>query len=239
MQLILLAAGKGSRLPSKFRHLPKSMIQISGKTILNHNLKFYNRFKHKTIITGYKSKKLKDFVKKNKFNYIKNNEYKLTNMVHSLFKINQIKANEIVVCYSDIIFDPQIYLNLKKQKNKNIVLLKKNWIKIWRGRMNYKKILNDAEDIKTNKNILISIGEKIKKKLPKYQYMGIIKKLKKEFFKIKKFYKKINNKKIDFTSFLNLVIKNQIIKMNISITNKFWYEIDSLNDIKYTQKHIW
>ena len=68
--------------------------------------------------------------------------------------------------------------------------------------------------------------------------MGIIKLLKNDFFKLKKFYKKINNKKIDFTSFLNLVIKNQIIKMNISITNKFWYEIDSINDIKYAKKHI-
>jgi len=238
MQLIVLAAGKGTRLPTKFRNLPKSMANINGKTILNHNLKFYNRFKHKIIVTGYKSEKLKSFIKKNKFNYIKNNEYKSANMVHSLFKINQIKANEIIVCYSDIIFDPQIYLNLKNQKNKNIILLKKNWLKVWRGRMTHKEILNDAEDLQINKNILKSIGGQIKKKLPKYQYMGIIKLLKNDFFKLKKFYKKINNKKIDFTSFLNLAIINQIVKVNISITKKFWYEIDSINDIKYAKKHI-
>lgn len=239
MHLVLLAAGKGTRLPTKFRHLPKSLVTINGKTILNHNLKFYQKFKNKTIITGYKSEKLNNFIKKNKFKFTKNYEYKTTNMVHSLFKTTQIKANEIVICYSDIIFDPQIYLNLIRQKNKNIILLKKNWLKIWKGRMSHKEIINDAENIETKKNILKNIGGRIKKKLPRYQYMGIIKILKKDFFKLKSFYKKNNDKKIDFTSFINLAIKNHILKLNISITNKFWYEVDSISDIKFTKKHIW
>ena len=41
--------------------------------------------------------------------------------------------------------------------------------------MNMKKILLDAEDIRIKKNILITIGKKIKDKMPKYQYMGILK----------------------------------------------------------------
>ena len=105
--------------------------------------------------------------------------------------------------------------------------------------MKSKDIINDAEDIKIKKDILFSIGGKIKKKLPKYQYMGIIKLLKKYFFKLKKFYKKIENEKIDFTSFINLAIENHVIKLNISVTNKFWYEIDSLQDIKFAQKDLW
>ncbi len=239
MHLVLLAAGKGTRLPKEFRDLPKSMVNINGKTILNHNLNFYQKFEKKTIITGYKSQKLNIFIKKNKFNFVKNCEYKKTNMVHSLFKIRKIEANEIIICYSDIIFDPKIFQNLIRQKNKNIILLKKNWLKIWKGRMSYREILNDAENLQTRNNILVNIGGPIKKKLPKYQYMGIIKILKKDFFKLKNFYKKNNNKKIDFTSFINLAIKNNILKFNISITNKFWYEIDSINDIKFTKKHIW
>ena len=144
-----------------------------------------------------------------------------------------------MICYTDIIFDAKIFLNLKNHKNKNLILLKENWLKVWRGRMKNKDIINDAEDIKIKKDILFSIGGKIKKKLPKYQYMGIIKLLKRDFFKLKKFYKKIKNKKIDFTSFINLAIENHLIELNISVTNKFWYEIDSLQDIKFTQKDLW
>ena len=72
MQLILQAAGKGSRLPKKLRDKPKCLIKISNKTLLEHNISFFKKFKYKTIITGFKSNKLKSFKKKNKFKKIKN-----------------------------------------------------------------------------------------------------------------------------------------------------------------------
>jgi len=239
MQLILLAAGKGTRLPNNFRKNPKCMAKIKKKTILEHNLSFYKMFKNRIIITGYKSNKLNEFITKNKFKEIKNKEYASTNMVNSLFKSKKLINNqELVICYTDIIFDKRIYNNISNHKNKNLILLKKNWLEVWSGRMTKSEILKDAEDIKIKKNILISIGEKIKNTLPKYQYMGIIKLKFKDFIKLKNFYKKLHNKKIDFTSFLNEVLKKKIVKLNISITKKFWYEIDNAKDIKFTSKSI-
>ena len=238
MYLVLLAAGRGARLPKKYRNAPKCMARINNKTILSYNLNFYNKFKNKIIVTGYKSQKLRNFIKLNNFNSIKNKDYAKTNMVHSLFKINKIEEKEIVVCYSDIIFDPLLYFNLKKTKNRNVILLKKNWLKKWKGRMSQKEILKDAEQVIVKKNMLISIGDKITNKLPNYQYMGILKFKTADFFKLKIFYKKINDHKIDLTSFINLALKNKIIKLNTSITNKNWFELDNLKDIKYTEKQL-
>ena len=45
--------------------------------------------------------------------------------------------------------------------------------------------------------------------------MGIMKFKTIDFFKLKDFYKKINNQRIDLTSFINLALKNRIIKFNI------------------------
>ena len=64
MQLIVLAAGKGSRLPKKFRNKPKCMTEINGKSILEHNKSFFLKFKKRIIITGYKSKLINDYAKK-------------------------------------------------------------------------------------------------------------------------------------------------------------------------------
>ena len=64
MQLILLAAGKGSRLSKKYRTQPKCQIKISGKTLLEHNINFYKKFRHRSIVTGFKSEKLNSFIKK-------------------------------------------------------------------------------------------------------------------------------------------------------------------------------
>lgn len=238
MHLILLAAGKGSRLPKKYRNNPKCMVQINHKTILEHNLNFYNNFKFKTIVGGFKSNKLKSFIKENNFSFIKNEKFNSTNMVYSLFKVRKIKSSKILVCYTDIIFDPKIYKNIKKIKNSSIVV-KRNWLKVWKGRMNFKKILHDAEDLKTKKNQVISIGQKLKSKFPKYQYMGIIKFNKIEFLKLKKFFKLLNNKKIDFTTFLDRAIQEKIIKLNFFPTNRYWFEIDNSKDIDYTKKYLW
>ena len=239
MQLILLAAGKGSRLPKKYREKPKCLIKIFKKTLFEHNINFYKKFKHRSIVTGYKSKKLNSFIKKNEFKNFKNKKYNKTNMVYSLFRVRSIKSNNIVVCYGDIIFDKSIFNDLKKEYSSSIILLKKNWLKIWKGRMKYSKIKKDAENVEINNDYLISIGKKITNKLPKYQYMGIIKFKKEDFYKLKKFFKKIKNPMIDFTSFLDLAIKSKIIKVKIVLTSKFWYEIDNLADIKFTEKSLW
>ena len=74
--------------------------------------------------------------------------------------------------------------------------------------MNFKKILHDAEDLKTKKSSYFD-SQKLKNKFPKYQYMGIIKLNKIEFLKLKKFFKLLNNKKIDFTTFLIELFKKK------------------------------
>ena len=99
------------------------------------------------------------------------------------------------------------------------------------------KIKDDAENLEISNNYIRSIGNKIKKKVSKYQFMGLIKILNEDFYKLKKYFKlKKNN--IDFTSFINDAIKQKIIKVHYTITSKYWFEIDSKKDIKIVEKLI-
>ena len=139
MHLILLAAGMGKRLPKKFRNSPKCMTLLKKKTILENNKKFYEKFPNRTIVTGYKRKKLKSLLKILKLKEVYNDEFKKTNMVHSLFKVRNIKNSNLVICYTDIVFDDSIFNDLKISKNKDVMPLKKNWLDIWKGRMSKKK----------------------------------------------------------------------------------------------------
>ena len=78
--------------------------------------------------------------------------------------------------------------------------------------------------------ILKSIGTKIYKKLPKYQYMGIIYFPKILFKRIYLLYSKIEeNKKPHLTWFLNYLIKNNFKIFGLP-TSCFWYEFDNYND---------
>ena len=212
----MLCAGKGSRLKSKTTNLPKCMVRVNNKPIIDLSNNFRNKFKKTIVVCGYKKQILIDKFKNNsKIDFAINKIYYKTNMVHSLFSIkkSKIKNQNLVVCYSDIIFDPKIYKEFRKN-NFTFLPVNINWLKLWKKRMNVKSIKNDAEDLITKNNKIISIGEKIKKRMPKYQFMGLMKIMNKDFFKLKKFYKKLN-KNIDFTSFLNQAIKNKILTLGL------------------------
>ena len=69
-----------------------------------------------------------------------------------------------------------------------------------------------------------------------YQYMGILKFSYTDFLKLNIFYKKIENQRIDMTSFLNLAIHNKIIDIFYQSTDDFWLEIDNKTDLNLAKK---
>ena len=236
MQLILLSAGRGSRLSKELRYKPKSLAKLNNKPIIEYNLKFFNKFEKKFIITGYKHKYLKNFAKKHNFKIVHNYKFQKTNMVYSMFLPSKYITNDVVICYGDIIFDHKIY-NLLIKKD-NIIPLNMNWLKIWKKRMSKKNIKKDAESVTVKKNILLSIGGKIDKIFPKYQYMGIFKLRKKSYFNLKSFFIKIKNPKIDMTNFLNNSIKYCKLRLKIKKYKSYWFEIDNKKDLTISSKEL-
>ena len=127
-------------------------------------------------------------------------------MVYSLFLTKNLIKEDVVIVYGDIVFDHKIYSLLKAKKN--ILPVNVNWLKNWKKRMHFKNILKDAENLIIKKNIVSEIGTKLRiKKLPKYQFMGIIKLRKNTFKKCYEYFEKLNDEKIDMTSFFEFVYK--------------------------------
>ncbi len=240
MILVILASGMGTRLNKK---MPKCLVSINNKTLLERILNISSEFDKVIIVGGYKVNLIKKIIKnqnRKKIYLINNNDYKTTNMVESFFKAYNKVNQDVIITYSDIVFDRSLFRKMINF-NKNHLLLKSNWKKVWKLRMSEKQIKLDAEDIKIKKNNIISIGTKINKKLPKYQFMGLIRINYKNLKKVKMFYLKIKNKKVDFTSFINSLIKNKILNFKFKETKKYWFEIDNRKDLiaakKYFQKN--
>ena len=237
MQLIVLSAGRGSRLPKKFRNKPKCLVKLNSKPLLLYNENFFSHFKNKIIVTGFKQKYLKKISEKIGFTNVINKKYSSTNMVYSLFLAKKKINDDVGIVYGDIIFSDSVYELLKPKKN--IIPVNVNWYKNWKKRMSTNNIFKDAENIVVKKSSLVEIGTKINKnKIPKYQFMGIVKLRKQTFLKCYNFFKKLNNKKIDMTSFLNLCIANKIMSLKVQKYKKYWYEIDSQSDHKFAQRDL-
>lgn len=236
MQLIILASGRGSRL-GRSRTSSKLFLEIySGKTIFSIISKIFNLFHSVIIVFGYKfftNKKKVENIKKIKL--VRNRKYSTTNMVESLFLSKKKVNSSVVIVYSDIVFDLAIIKKIVQIKG-SVIPLNKAWLKLWKQRMNKKNIIKDAEDLKTKNGYLISIGNKIKKKLPKSQFMGIIKLTLSDYNKLYKFYKSLKDKRIQFTHFLDKSLSEKVIKLKYKNFNKLWAEVDTSKDLNVAKK---
>tara|TARA_Y100000590_G_scaffold465665_1_gene638594 strand:+ start:1949 stop:2659 length:711 start_codon:yes stop_codon:yes gene_type:complete len=71
MKVVLLAGGFGTRLSEYTKTIPKPMINVAGKPMLLHIMKFYAKFGFKNfyIALGYKGEMIKKFFKKKHYDW--------------------------------------------------------------------------------------------------------------------------------------------------------------------------
>ena len=69
MKVVILAGGKGTRISEYTKILPKPMIKIGSKPILEHIINYYIKFGFNDFIiaSGYKHRIIKNYFKKKKF----------------------------------------------------------------------------------------------------------------------------------------------------------------------------
>lgn len=240
MNLVVLASGRGSRLNKENRKKPKCLTKIyKENTIIDFIKKKFTFFKNIIVTTGYKSHLLKNHLGKLKIKYVKNEKYKKSNMVESLMLCkNKLVNGNLIIIYGDIFFDGKLIKKIMRIKG-NVIPLNSLWLKSWKKRYrSIKKIKMDAEDVKVSKKNIVSIGGKIGKKLPKYQYMGIIKIDQNSFRKLRKFYNSLNDINISMTKFINASIKSKVTNFKYIKSKDYWFEVDNYEDLKFLRKEI-
>lgn len=236
---IILAAGQGTRLLPYTKDLPKCMVEICGKSIIEHQIEIYKScgIKNITLVGGYKIEKLKKY----KLPIYNNLNYDRTNMLYSLFCAKALleESHDLIISYGDILYSPKILRKLIESKKSISVVVDTNWKKYWEQR--FDNIFDDAESLILKKdNQIAEIGSAANNLMNiQGQYIGLIKlnKIGKEIFL--EIFK--NNKdgvicgkefnEAYMTDFIQTVI-NSNIPVNAILTKSPWIEIDNEMDLK-------
>ena len=211
-QIVILCGGIGSRLYPMTKKIPKAMLKIRNKPFLFYQLRLLENYEFKEVIlcTGYLSKKIIDFVKKNKFKFkisIIEDGKKLLGTGGAIKKIVNKLDENFFVTYGDTILKINYNLMEKKfynSKKKNMMSVKLNLYK------------NEKSNVKfINNNIYYKKKSSIDKKMKYLDYgCSILNRNSFEFIK---------NKKFDLGLLFEMLCKKR--EMAYYLTNNNYYEI--------------
>ena len=110
MKAIILASGIGKRLRPLTDTLPKPLLRINEKTILEYQLDHLSacNIKHVVITTGPFEETLKTFVMKRyndfSFTFVHNPHYASTNYIYSLWLTKDEITDDILLIHGDLLF---------------------------------------------------------------------------------------------------------------------------------------
>ena len=246
MKAIIIAAGVGSRLGELTKDIPKPLIDVNGKSILQRQIEIYRKFgvDEIFIVTGYKYEKIKF----PNVTYIHNSEYMNTEQIGSLMKARRQLSGDVIISFGDILFEASILEQLIDAKENFILISEPNWKKSYEQRSDNPPTQSDFIAIENNeiKNFFKNSLE-INNSHTTVEFIGLMKissRLSDIFVKTYESLETSHNGKFHFASsfmkakfidfFEELRLTGvQIHSLNV---NGKWCEIDTIQDLEIAKK---
>ena len=243
---IILAAGMGNRLSPLTEDIPKGMVKLFEKSLLEKQIDIFKQYDINdiTIVTGHLGEKI-TFPD---INYIKNQNFSLTGINESLFCAKEKFETESIISYSDIIYEKKIIEKLTSFNGDIGVGVRLNWKPHYKGRTSHPT--SEAENVVIENNKIVKIQKNISK-CEKDQiigeFIGLIKLSKnasdiltQKYLELKKshkgkFHNAISLKQAYITDMLQEIIDSNYLVEPIIVEGK-WCEIDTIQDIEYAKR---
>ena len=156
MKAIFIADGQGSRLGDITKDLPKPLIDVNGKSIIQRQIDLLrqNNIHEIIIVTGYKKEK---FTFEN-IEYVNNPLYREQEQAGSLMSARSKFTGDILVMFGDIIFDEKILQQILNSKGEIIIAIDKDWKKSYEER--HDNSIEKADKVLLKNGRIIQISAK-------------------------------------------------------------------------------
>ena len=229
-QVVIPAAGMGTRLGKITNEMPKCMIAVNGETLISRCLRQIDNlgFDRVIIVTGHEAERLESHIHALHLNttvYFTHNEnYETTNNIVSVLNaLQEFDVIDTLLIESDLIFEEKLLTDFLEEPGSNVLLSPyKNFmdgtvVKIKNGEILFSEVQNTESDKELLKTVNIYYFEKD-------FIINIFKPLLKMFVSL-------GQKQSYYETPLKLISELKLRALNHFITNRKWFEIDDLNDL--------
>lgn len=230
LKVIIVAAGFEKRLLPFNQEVPKAMLDIKGKTILERQIELLNRFGISDIVVvkGYKKEK----INYPGIRYYENDKYKEGHILSSLFCAEQELDGAFIFLYGDIIFEESVLSKLLQSKADISLVVDRNWKAHYQDRNEHS--VKEAELVLLDKSgeRIIKIGRGLDPAKVDGEFIGLAMFSNKGAAILKEEYKKFKmSSKASFIDIIDWLIQKGQVISPVSIYND-WLEIDTFEDYR-------
>lgn len=241
MKVILLAAGRGSRLGERTKDRPKCLCTLCGRTLLERCLDSLEQAgisrERIGVVTGYRS----GLLQVEGATQFHNPDWAETNMFVSLTKASLwLEREPCIVCYSDVVFSPEVIRRLAECRETLTIPYYTGYWALWARRM--ENPLEDLETFRvTAEGNLLEIGKKPERRADiQGQFMGIIRFTPESWAQVQDTIRHTLPKpveKLDMTTLLNAMVE-QGHPVSAFPTDSLWLECDTQEDIELYEREF-
>ena len=247
MIVIILNAGSGTRLGELTKNLPKGLLDINGKSLIERQIENFSskNIEKILLIVGPNSDK---FNLKN-VDYVFDETYNEHEQLGSLFAAKKFMINDVIISFGDVLVERNVFEQIIKSSFDIGLAIDLDWKKNYIGRSMHPE--SEADLVKIESDLITKIQKNlVKKDVEKIgEFLGIMK-LNKNGAKIfvetynklqelhnEKFHTADSFNKAFLTDFIQELIDREI-PINPILINGNWLEIDTSQDLDSAREKI-
>ena len=247
MIVIILNAGSGTRLGELTKNLPKGLLDINGKSLIERQIENFSskNIEKILLIVGPNSDK---FNLKN-VDYVFDETYNEHEQLGSLFAAKKFMINDVIISFGDVLVEKNVFEQIIKSSFDIGLAIDLNWKQNYIDRSMHPE--SEADLVKIESDLITKIQKNlVKKDVEKIgEFLGIMK-LNKNGAKIfvetynklqelhnEKFHTADSFNKAFLTDFIQELIDREI-PINPILINGNWLEIDTSQDLDSAREKI-
>lgn len=175
MRPIIIGAGRGSRLKNRTDEVPKTLVEVMGRPMLEWILDALaaGGFQRKDIvfICGYRGDVIR--ARYPELTYVENVDWEKNNILASLLCARDFLGDGFVSTYSDIVYRGECVRDAVASPHDKVLVCDTDWRRRYVGRSEHPE--TDAEKLRAEGDLVVEISRRIESTLASGEFIGVTK----------------------------------------------------------------
>ncbi|MBK8252573.1 MAG: phosphocholine cytidylyltransferase family protein [Polyangiaceae bacterium] len=175
MKAVIIGAGRGSRLRHLTNEIPKTLVPVLGRPMLDSILEAleFGGFSRQDVvfICGYRNEVIRE--RYPDLTYVENKDWENNNILLSLLTAREQLKEGFVSTYADIVYRKEIVRDLVNTAHDIAVANDTDWRRRYHGRSEHPE--TDAEKLRAEGEVVVEMSRRIKSEAAQGEFIGVMK----------------------------------------------------------------